>query len=345
MIRNANAIRRCCFVAIWLIGGVSVSNAAAVPDILLNLLKEKQAIALNFAQTISRCVSKDDTNHSAFRGCIDWHSSVHGNWALLAIQSATGNNEYQSLVESALTPAKIAEEQKLIVAEPSFEMPYGRAWFLRLAMQNEKTLGNSALRQMADTTLSSMIKYYQNREIDLLSGSYDSATWALTNMIDYARFTGNEQSLHRLMGKIESQLKSGPQRCDYEIENGQFMAVCTNIAMLAARVMPHDRYQQWVVEFFRRNGIPKPVTDPKAWHHYGLNFSRAWGLWDCYNLTGQLKFLDAFVSHFNAGYKPTSNWNGDYHGVGHWVSQFGVFALQPLFPNSGRNLLKVRTKD
>jgi len=46
--------------------------------------------------------------------------------------------------------------------------------------------------------------------------------------------------------------------------------------------------------------------------------------------------LEAYVAHFNNGFAPASNWRGSYMAVGHWVAQFGLFALQPLFgPEAG----------
>ena len=41
--------------------------------------------------------------------------------------------------------------------------------------------------------------------------------------------------------------------------------------------------------------------------------------------------------HLERGLTPASNWRGSYTAVGHWVAQFGMFAVQPLFgPEKGR---------
>ena len=37
-------------------------------------------------------VSRKDTEHPAFCGCIDWHSSVHGTYALLVASRLTGED-------------------------------------------------------------------------------------------------------------------------------------------------------------------------------------------------------------------------------------------------------------
>jgi len=50
-----------------------------------------------------------------------------------------------------------------------------------------------------------------------------------------------------------------------------------------------------------------------------------------YQGSGRDDELKAYLDHFEGGVTPTSNWRGDYRAVGHWVAQFGMFALQPLF--------------
>jgi hypothetical protein len=61
-----------------------------------------------------------------------------------------------------------------------------------------------------------------------------------------------------------------------------------------------------------------------------MNFSRAWSLWDVAAASGEPAYRVAYARHFKAGFEPHSNWNGDYMRVGHWVAQFGMFALRPL---------------
>ena len=85
----------------------------------------------------------------------------------------------------------------------------------------------------------------------------------------------------------------------------------------------------------RSSGLPRPVTQPVNWHHHGLNFSRAWGLWGLHAASGSAKakdaYLAAYVAHVRESYENPELWRGSYQGVGHWVPQFGMFALQPLF--------------
>ena len=77
------------------------------------------------------------------------------------------------------------------------------------------------------------------------------------------------------------------------------------------------------------------MTRSTTWHHHGLNFSRSWGLWALSeaNAPGDAKdtYRNAYAAHFRATYDTPALWCGSYQGVGHWVPQFGMLALQPLF--------------
>jgi hypothetical protein len=115
------------------------------------------------------------------------------------------------------------------------------------------------------------------------------------------------------------------------------MAICTNWASLVSKVLDRGEFDDWAARFFKDIGLPRSVKSPINWHHHGLNFSRAWGLWELYTTTGDVSYAEAFVAHFEETYKDTSQWRGSYVGVAHWVPQFGMFALQPLFGEKGRD--------
>ena len=51
----------------------------------------------------------------------------------------------------------------------------------------------------------------------------------------------------------------------------------------------------------------------------GLNFSRAWGLWEVYTTTGDPAYGETFAAHVLASYARRSDWAGDYDTVAHWV--------------------------
>jgi hypothetical protein len=56
-----------------------------------------------------------------------------------------------------------------------------------------------------------------------------------------------------------------------------------------------------------------------------------------YAISGRADVAKAYAAHLDRGLTPASNWRGTYDVVGHWVAQFEMFAIQPLFgPDAGR---------
>jgi len=314
----------------------SMSAAAShTPTALAPLLQARVEIARELAGHIHFGVTRRDTGHAAFHGCLDWHSAVHGTWALVAYSRMTGDRQFEPLIAQILTPDKLAAERALVRAHPDFEMPYGRAWFLRLAREHELTFRNGALKPMADDVLASLLAYYRECRPEPRRGSYESDAWALINMHDYAAWSGNAAALETIQGLVSAHFVNAEGVCDYALEAGHFMAVGTNWAWLVSKVLPQAAFDRWAVAFFAQSGLPRPVTQPLNWHHHGLNFSRARSLWGLHAASGSASagqaYLEAYVAHFRATYDTPTLWCGSYEGVGHWVPQFGMLALQPLF--------------
>jgi hypothetical protein len=299
-----------------------------------SLLRARREIARELVAPIRVGVTRKDTGHAAFHGCVDWHSAVHGVWALTAYARMTGDTVCGGLLEETLRPDKLAAERTLLAARPDFEMPYGRAWLLRLAREHALYAGTDALQPIAGDVLTSMLAYYSTRAPDPRRGSYGSDSWALINMLEYAVWFGDTAAEAAVRGLVEAHFTDRSGGCDYALETGHFMAVATNWAWLVSRVLPREDFRRWERKLFASVGVPLPVMRPASWHHHGLNFSRAWGLWALAAATASgatsEAYLAAYAAHFRATYDTPALWRGSYQRVGHWVPQFGMLALQPL---------------
>ena len=317
------------------IGGIG--PAAHTPPEFSPFQDHKSAIAAELARQVAYASARLDTNHPAFRGCVDWHSAVHGVWALIAYQRATGDAQYWSLIASILNADALRAERAHLVRSPQFEMPYGRAWFLRLAIDHHRLTGADDLFAFADEVVTSLRDHFRVHGIDPLSGAYTSCSWALINMLDYARHRHAAELEAELAGWIKKDFVDAERPYGYACEHCSCMAVGTNAAALAARVLDPAVYENWLDAFIAANGLPSPVLRATSDHEFGLNFSRAWGLWDMYAASGRADVARCYADHLQRGLTPATNWRGDYMVVGHWVAQFAMFALQPLFgPEQGR---------
>jgi len=285
-------------------------------------------VALALAEPIARCVARRDTAHPAFHGCLDWHSSVHGTWALLAAARLGGNTRHAALIDGILAPEKIARERRDLAADPRFEMPYGRAWFLRLAVE-DRAAGHDRLTGFAAELADSLVAFYRARPPDPSSRDYDSASWALINLYDYGLAAGRDDIVQFVRRAVHAHFLPATEPCDPARElHGGFMAICSNWAWLVSRVLPPAEFAPWLARFLPAPEKLVPVAQPRGAHQHGLNFSRAWGLAGLYGATGDARWRRAYFAHFELAYRNRHWWDGDYRAVGHWVAQFGMFALQ-----------------
>lgn len=311
----------------------SFMPAVAGDDELARFLDKRAAYAAALTEPIAACVARDDTDHPVFRGCIDWHSSVHGVWALTAYRGVSGDTRHESIIHARLTADALARELADLRARPDFEMPYGRAWFLRLAIDYERVFGDRRLSALAREAAQSLIAYYTRVDPDPLSTAYDSASWALINLHEFGVATKDARIVAFVEGKVRSHfLGDGPCPLQsVEIETREFMAVCTNWAWLVSKMLPREAFRTWLAKFLPEELAIEPIRSEASVHQAGLNFSRAWGLWHLYRATGERRFLSAYLAHFHATFDRPEVWKGDYGTLSHWVAQFGMRALMVSF--------------
>ena len=110
------------------------------------------------APVIEAAVARADTRSSIFHGCYDWHSAVHGRWALLRIARVTGDQRFADVATAELTADRIVDEAGQLRERPGFEMPYGRAWFLRLAIEHATVTGSDVLHRVAIEVAQSLVE-------------------------------------------------------------------------------------------------------------------------------------------------------------------------------------------
>lgn len=277
----------------------------------------------------ARHVLRHDTVHPVFHGCIDWHSACHGIWALIAHQRVTGDNRYAHIVDSLLMPEKLAREAADLAARLDFEMPYGRAWFLRLALEDRLTTGSTRLTYIARDAAASLVDHYRAHPPNPFSREYANPSWALANLFDYATIE-NRADLLRFVRDASRGIAAALDRLPSPEEEESwpdFMAVVPNLCDLLVRTGTVS--SEVIAEKIGvRLEALRPIREPTRAHHYALNFSRAWSLLTLGEACRNNRLIALALDHLETGLAHPSWWRGDYRAVSHWVPQFGIFALQ-----------------
>jgi hypothetical protein len=304
--------------------------AAASADIA-SLRARRAEMAAALAEQAAFCSARRDTSHPAFHGCIDWHSAVHGAWALAAFERRTRDARYRAQLEAILAPALLRQELAFLRADPAFEMPYGRAWFLRLASEWRALSGDDRLDALSAEVARSFRKHYAEAPPAPTREEYASDSWALINLLHYARARGDRDTEDFVVALVRAHFIGDDQDCDLAPEGRGFLSVCVTWAWLVSEALPQGEFRAWYARWNPGLEMLQPVRTFNDAHDYGRNFSRAWGLSYLAAATGDVRLVSSYAQHVAAGYAPDTQWRGDYGAVGHWVAQFGMLALGPLF--------------
>lgn len=287
----------------------------------------------------------------AFHGSYDWHSAVHGHWALVRAARLHPQAEWAApaleAVGSTLTAANLQRELSFLEKRPSFERPYGLAWLLQLAAE-VRGLDHAPARAWRDS-LARLESLAAGRLADwadklphpVRSGEHSQSAFAFGLALDWARDTGLGAFSRRL-----TQACMRLYRADvaapvaYEPSGQDFLSPVLAEADLMRRVLPRGDYANWLYSFmpdsrdehFARWLEPARAVDRadgKFAHLDGLNLSRAWMLQgivsalpeghDCYSVLER-----ASARHAAAGLEGArgTDWMGT-----HWLGTFAIYLL------------------
>ena len=306
--------------------------ARAVDDEALwrELSQHRAAWVRELGESVAVAVVHHDTKHAVFSGCYDWHSAVHGHWALLRAHALTGEPRFRQIVDASLGAEGIRAERELLAGDPEFEMPYGRAWFLRLAIEDARTTGSDRLRAMAGDVAASLRRYYLEREPTPLTPEYKNDAWALRQLFDHYAFTGDAAGQDWVKRTVASRLTAKTPEVTLESDRDQraeFFSRWGNWAHVLEVTRTQAEFDRWLADHRPAASELEPIDLTYTDHHLGMNFSRAWGLWSVYERTGDVRWRTAAIRHIGAGMSMHDARKGDYRAYGHWVPQFGIYAL------------------
>ena len=290
--------------------------------------------------------------HPAFCGCYDWHSCVHGHWLLVALlKQFPQMPEADSILcklERHLSAENIRAELDLFRGEnTSFERPYGWGWILQL--QNELLTWNTPsgkelsrnLYPLASFIAKEWIGFLDKLQYPVREPEHYNLAFSMCLSWDYA-ITVNDTTLQNAIKKSAKRFYSDDLNCPVEYEPGgyDFLSPCLEEADIMQRIMSGKDFNSWLYKFmpelyanpaalFKVGEVSDP-TDGKMVHLYGLNFNRAWCLYDIAAKMPEEKrkpVRDLALEHFKYSFPHVVS--GAYEGE-HWLATYVVLALRSI---------------
>jgi hypothetical protein len=283
--------------------------------------------------------------HPAFYGCFDWHSSVHGHWAMLralrAFPDLKEKAKILEVLEKHFTKENLEKEKAFFEKEPRFERTYGWAWFLRLVEEvGESKLPQSgdwkeALAPLENTLVAALKDFLGKMNLPIRMGMHSNTAYTLMHVWDYATYKKDDA----LLGLVRSKAKeffAQDKNCPlaYEPSSGDFISPCFTEADLMRRVLGPKEFKTWLEKFLPKVSAEqlKPVLplDDKDYilvHLLGLTFEKAAALRGIASALPakdprRLKFEKAAASQAETGWKRM--FSSGYGGT-HWIASFAIF--------------------
>ena len=310
-------------ITTWLVVTLSLPASTPYADVIDKITIRK------LSSVVSACVNRSDTNYPVFHGCIDWHSSVHGHWALLwAAYRLDDPDLAQSIIKKLNADGlnrEFSDFKQRDLIKTYFEMPYGRAWFLQLARDAEGLYGVKTLRPFATYLFKTLLEFARRGGGDVTATDYENASWYLFQLLEWSKFTCDSQAADEITQIIRERLHGQPSLPEFRNIRGFFDPRSLAALALAATEIREADLQNIKQLFTNDPLIPHQYPFQTA-HQGGLNYSRLWGLFVLYKITGDEKVRDVISDHLESMSSTFDAWASDYYRFGHWVPQFGLFA-------------------
>jgi len=284
--------------------------------------------------------------HPAFYGCFDWHSAVHGHWTLVTILSHFPDFRHREKILDKLTANitrdNIQQEMKLFQEDHNrtFQRTYGWAWLLKL---------DQALREWDDPSarelhgyLEPLTKLLAHRFIEFLEvlnypirvGEHPNTAFGMSFAYDYA--SRYHPELARTIETSGREFFLADHNCPIDWEPGgfDFLSPCLQQASLMTKILPENEFRKWVDAFLpgllaHPDNVLTPAvvpdaSDGKLAHLDGLNFSRAWCLFEMAHILENTRLLQTGLDHFNFSYRLLDT---DEYAGSHWLASFATHAI------------------
>jgi hypothetical protein len=224
---------------------------------------------------------------------------------------------------------RVAGEFSYLEANPAFEMPYGRAWFLLLMKTYEELSGDFRYRERVGAVAGGIQKHLIEVGTAPRQGEYQNSSWALIQLHGWASHAGDVDLEKWVVSQVrESFLLPVADLSRDRGAEGEFFSLWALQAHLLFSVLGADELKKWLGAQEIGEKDLSVVEEHNSVHHLAINASRAWGIQAAYHATGEDRWQQAFDEHVEASLSLHHDWEGHRHAYAHWVPQFTLYALR-----------------
>lgn len=284
--------------------------------------------------------------HPAFYGCFDWHSAVHGHWTLVNLLRLFPDFEHREAILEKLQRNITAENIQQEIAyfqdehNKNYERTYGWAWLLKLdeALRDWDTPKAEAMQEnlapLTDVLANKFVEFLDKLNYPIRVGEHTNTAFGMSFAYDFAA------KYHPILKvKIEEKARQyylSDAQCPmtWEPSGFDFLSPCLQEASLMQKVLPKAEFQTWLQQFlpnfeqspsdYLQPAIVTDKSDGKLAHLDGLNFSRAWCLYEMGKGLDNEMMQALAKEHFEFSYEKMDV--GEYAGS-HWLASFAAYAL------------------
>lgn len=280
--------------------------------------------------------------HPSFFGCYDWHSSVHGHWAMLrALHRAPEIKESQAIrstlsrhLKKDLITGELAHFEK----EKGFERPYGYGWFLRLVAEIEGSplpeakAWRESVKPLENLLVSRWIEFLPKLVRPQREGTHSNTAYALAHSWDYAKKVRNKALLTAIKLRARD-LYGKDVNCPlaYEPSAADFISPCFAEAELMARILAPREFRSWFSSFLPGLSaerlapvLPRDTKDYQLGHMVGLLFQKASSM---AVVAAALEGSEAALLRQASEQSAAAGWkllfDSGYGGT-HWLASFAI---------------------
>jgi hypothetical protein len=230
--------------------------------------------------------------HPAFFGCFDWHSAVHGHWAMVRVLRTHPGieeaGEIREVLDRHLNEETMRGELEFFEHERNrlFERPYGWGWLLRLAAElatwedPDARRWQEAVAPLAELLAERTVHYLGILSVPVRAGTHHSTAYALCHIHDYATAVRNRTLLEAIERRSRDfYLADRSCPAAYEPSGEDFISPCLAEADLMRRVLGREEFSRWLDGFLPGIVLSPPEVkdprDPRVGHLIGLSLHRA----------------------------------------------------------------------